>query len=530
MNLTDKDIEFLAKKGISAEDVKDQIFKISSGVNVSSIVRSASIDDGILIFNEAEKEASIERWESYLSKKPSIVHFIPASGRANRFLRNLNEFLKSDKTEPTTNFEKNFFNHLPSFAFYNELNKFFMALDKKDVQELLEEKQYKRIVEYMLTEKGLNYLSCPISMFKFHTDKSKRFVSIQKYLPKKIQKYYASFEETRTPIQETLIECAMISGKSKEVNVCFTVDEQHKEMVKDYVGDFKLPIEKKLGVNFSVVLQTQSPATDSIMLTKSGGMPCRDANGNLILKQSGHGALLENMNSLKNDLVFIKNIDNQSPDSLKKQVVEYRKLMGGLLLQLQKFISKFIKLLDKGDVPDDKLIEIINFVENVLNVKRDKILLMPREEQYEYLKTKLNRPLRVCGMVKNEEEKGGVPCWVNNADGTTSLQIVDYYQIAGNAEYEKLFVSSTHFNPVDMVCCITDYKGKKFDLNKFSNPDEYMLLPKRSYGPDAIRLERAGLWNGGMSDWNTVFVEIPIKNFNPVKRINDLLRYEHQNT
>ena len=229
-------------------------------------------------------------------------------------------------------------------------------------------------------------------------------------------------------------------------------------------------------------------------------------------------------------MVFIKNIDNQSPDSLKKQVVEYRKLMGGALIQLQKSISKFIKLLDKGDVADDKLIEIINFVENVLNVKKDKILLMPREEQYVYLKNKLNRPLRVCGMVKNEEEKGGVPCWVKNADGTTSLQIVDYYQIAGNAEYEKLFVSSTHFNPVDMVCCITDYKGKKFDLNKFSNPNEYMLLPKRSYGPDAIRLERAGLWNGGMSDWNTVFVEIPIKNFNPVKRINDLLRYEHQNT
>ena len=530
MNLTEIDIEFLAKKGISVENVTEQISKISSGVKMPNIIRTASIDDGIMIITDAEKETLINRWETYLSKKPSVVSFIPASGRAHRFLRNLNEFLKSDKTEPTTNFEKNFFNHLPSFAFYNELNKFFMALDKKDVQELLEEKQYKRIVEYMLTEKGLNYLSCPISMFKFHTDKSKRFVSIQKYLPKKIQKYYASFEETRTPIQETLIECAMLSGKNKEINVCFTVDEQHKELIQDYIADFKLPIEKKLGVNFSVVLQVQNPATDSIMLTKSSGVPCRNENGHLVLKQSGHGALLENMNSLKNDLVFIKNIDNQSPDSLKKQVVEYRKMMGGVLLHSQKYINKFIKLLDKGDVPDDKLIEIINFVENVLNVKRDKILLMPREEQYEYLKNKLNRPLRVCGMVKNEEEKGGMPCWVKNADGTISLQIVDYYQIAGNAEYEKLFISSTHFNPVDMVCCITDYKGRKFDLNKYSNPQEYMLLPKQRNGQETTKMERAGLWNGGMSDWNTIFVEIPIKNFNPVKRINDLLRYEHQNT
>ncbi|MBR2369813.1 MAG: DUF4301 family protein [Paludibacteraceae bacterium] len=529
MNLTELDIEFLAQKGISAEEVKDQMVKISKGVNVPNIIRTASIDDGILIYNDSEKENYINRWESYLSKKSSVVHFIPASGRANRFLRNLNNFLKSDKTEPTTNFEKNFFKHLPSFAFYNELNKFFMALDKKDVQELLEEGQYKRIVDYMLTEKGLNYLKYPVSMFKFHTDKSKRFVSIQKYLPKKIQKYYASFEDTRTPIQETLIECAMLSGKNKEVNVCFTVNDEHKEMIQDYIRDFKLPIEKKLGVNFSVILQTQSHATDAIMLTKTGA-PCRNEHGNLVLKQAGHGALLENMNSLKNDLVFIKNIDNQSPDILKKQVVEYRKMMGGILINCQKSISKFLRLLDKGDVPDDQLIEIINFVENVLNVKRDKILLMAREEQYEYLRNKLNRPLRVCGMVKNEEEVGGMPCWVKNSDGTISLQIIDFYQITGNTEYEKLFISSTHFNPVDMVCYIADYKGRKFDLNKYSNPDEYMLLPKRSAGQEAIRLERAGLWNGGMSDWNTIFVEIPIKNFNPVKRINDLLRHEHQNT
>ena len=529
MNLTEIDIEFLAKKGISSAEVEDQIAKISKGVNVPNIIRTASLDDGILIFNDSEKENFINRWEAYLAKKPSIVHFIPASGRANRFLRNLHNFLKSDKTEPTTNFEKNFFNHLPSFAFYNELNKFFMALDKKDVQELLEEKKYKRIVEYMLTEKGLNYLTYPVAMFKFHTDKSKRFVSIQKYLPKKIQKYYASFEDTRTPIQETLIECAMLSGKNKEVNVCFTVNEEHKEMIQDYIRDFKMPIEKKLGVSFSVVLQIQNHSTDTVMLTKTG-FPCRNEHGQLILKQAGHGALLENLNSLKNDLVFIKNIDNQAPDSLKKQVVEYRKLMGGVLIHSQKLISKFIKLLDKGDVPDDQLIEIINFVENVLNVKREKILLMPRDEQYEYLKNKLNRPLRVCGMVKNEEENGGMPCWVKNADGTTSLQIVDYYQIAGNADYEKQFIASTHFNPVDMVCYITDYKGRKFDLNKYSNPEEYMLLPKNRNGQPTTKMERAGLWNGGMSDWNTIFVEIPIKNFNPVKRINDLLRHEHQNT
>lgn len=530
MNFTEIDIEFLNKKGISVAEVEEQIAKISKGVNMPDILRTASIDDGIFIYNASERENFVNRWETYLSKKPSIVHFIPASGRANRFLRNLNKFLKSDKTAPTTNFEKNFFKHLPSFAFYNELNKFFMALDKKDVQELLEEGQYKRIVDYMLTEKGLNYLSFPVSMFKFHTDKSKRFVSIQKYLPKKIQKYYASFEDTRTPIQETLIECAMTSGtKGGEVNVCFTVNDEHKEMIQDYIRDFKIPIEKKLGVNFSAILQTQSHSTDTVLITTKG-VPLRNEHGQLLLKQSGHGALLSNLNLLKNDFVFIKNIDNEAPDILKKQVVEYRKMMGGILIETQKYVSRYLKLLDKGEVPDDKLIEIINFVENILNVKRDRILLMPRNEQYEYLKTKLNRPLRVCGMVKNEEEKGGMPCWVKNSDGTTSLQIVDYYQIAGNEDYEKQFIASTHFNPVDMVCYISDYKGKKFDLNQFSDSDAYMLIQKERCGQDTIRMERSGLWNGGMANWNTIFVEIPIKNFNPVKIINDLLRHEHQNT
>jgi len=187
-------------------------------------------------------------------------------------------------------------------------------------------------------------------------------------------------------------------------------------------------------------------------------------------------------------------------------------------------------LFDKDEMPDDKLIEAINYVENTLNVKRDNILRLTRQEQVDYLKSKLNRPLRVCGMVKNEEEQGGMPCWVKNDDGTISLQIIEYYQIYDNPTLMNLFNSSTHFNPVDIVCSMVDYKGKKIDLTQYADKKSAMVYNKNIEGQAVKVMELPGLWNGGMADWNTIFVEVPIKTFNPVKTVNDLLRHEHQNT
>lgn len=527
---TEEDKQYIKSLGHTLESVEEQLSIFKKGVPVPNFLRTATIDDGIQIYTNAEIDAYAAAWDSYLEKGKPIAHFIPASGFAGRFFRDLINFLNAPYDEPQTNFEKNFFKHLPSFAFFGELNKFCLATEKEDLQELLKDGKYKLIVEYILTEKGLNFCSLPSALFKFHTDKSHRFVVIQKYLPKKIVKYYGSFEDTRTPIQESLIESAMVSGvKGGTVNVCFTVRKEHKEVIQDYVREFKYPIEKKLGLSFFVTLPCQKTNTDTIVVTPDN-LPFRDANGNIMFQQAGHGALLQNLNSLPADVVFIKNIDNEAPDSLKKLTSHYKKALGGILLANQKIISRFLRLFDKDEMPDDKLIEAINYVENTLNVKRDNILRLTRQEQVDYLKSKLNRPLRVCGMVKNEEEQGGMPCWVKNDDGTISLQIIEYYQIYDNPTLMNLFNSSTHFNPVDIVCSMVDYKGKKIDLTQYADKKSAMVYNKNIEGQAVKVMELPGLWNGGMADWNTIFVEVPIKTFNPVKTVNDLLRHEHQNT
>lgn len=529
-SLSKEDISKLKKAGISPDDVENQYKVLTSKVKAPELVRTATLDDGIQIYTKAEEDAFQELWKAFLEKDKSIYHFIPASGNACRFFKDLYAFLKAPYVTPQTNFEKNFFKHLSSFAFYNELNRLCIEKEGKEVNDLMEVGKFKLIVEYLLTDKGLNYSQLPHALFKFHTDKSMTFASMAKYLPKKFFKYYSSWENTRTPIQESLIESAMVSGKKGGiVNVCYTIQKQDREIIQDYVREFKQPIEKKFGVQFYVTLPIQSTETDTVSINEKGEL-LRDAEGNICHKPSGHGALFQNLNQTPADVIFIKNIDNEAADSLKKLTAGYKRMLGGVLIFHYKQVKKFLRMLDKDDVPDDKLIEIINFVENFLNVKRQNILRLPRQEQIDFLRTKLNRPIRVCGMVKNEDEQGGMPCWVKNPDGTVSLQIVEYYEVSENPELLKMFNSCTHFNPVDMVCCVTDYKGKKFDLSKYADPDAWILCNKQNADGTSIRhLDRPGLWNGCMVDWNTIFVEVPIKTFNPVKNINDLLRQEHQN-
>lgn len=523
------DLASFEEKEISVDFIKKQLSILQKGVSVIDIQRIATLDDGISVLEEKEEESYVSLWNSFLEKGKQVVHFIPASGTASRLFRSLYNFWDADYSEPQTNCEKNFFKHLSSFAFYGELNLICVEKEKKDIQDLIEEKQYKLILEYMLTDKGANYSSLPNALFKFHTDKSKKFAAIRKYLPKKLARYYNSFENTRTPIQENLVESAMVSGLKKgAVNVHFTVNQEHKEIIEDYIREFKEPIEKKLGVDFEVILSNQKTSTDTVMLTENNEL-YRDENGKVVFRTAGHGALIDNLNGIQADIVFIKNIDNVVPDAMKKMTSHYKKMLGGILIDTQKKITKYIKLIDKGDLASDKLIEIVNFVENDLNVKHPNILKLEREEQLVYLKQKLNRPLRVCGMVKKEEEHGGEPFWVKNEDGTVSLQIVEFYQVNNSSENLALFDKATHFNPVDIVCSLVDYKGKKFDLTKYVDKKACMLSKKIMNGVEVRRLDFPGLWNGGMANWNTIFIEVPVKTFNPVKTINDLLRYEHQN-
>ncbi len=528
MTLSDKDLELLRLKGIDSEVIEHQIELLSNPAPVPSLVRTASLGDGILLLDEKEIDAYVAVWDAYLHRaKRDVTHFIPASGHANRFFRDLYIFLRADRKEPQTNFEKNFFKHLPSFAFYTELNKCCVEVTGKDIDALLSGGDYKTIVRLMLTESGLNYQALPTALFKFHTDQSHR---LQKFLPKKLASYYSSFEDIRTPLQETMYESAMVSGvKGGTINVSYSVRPEYRDEIRTFLRDFKLPIEKKMGVTINVTLPVQEVTTDSIVL-QADGEPCRDKRGNLIFHPAGHGTLLEAFNALKGNVIFLKNIDNATPDPLKKLSVRYKKMLAGVMVNTQKRINRFMRMLEKEDIPDDQLIEIIHFVENWLNVKRANILRMPREEQIAYLKEKMNRPLRVCGVVKNEEEQGGAPCWVAASDGTVSLQMVEYYQINKDADKCRLFDQSSHFNPVDMVCYVNDYKGKRFDFMQYADRQAYMILSKEIDGNDVKHLEQPGLWNGGMANWNTILVEVPVKTFNPVKNINDLLRHEHQNT
>ncbi len=528
MTLSEKDVAFLQSNGIEKEAVEKQITCLKASLPVPALLRSAKLDDGILYCNDKETEAYVGIWNAYLNRaKRDISHFTPASGESNRFLRDLKKFLNSDSNFPRTNFEKNFFKHLRSFAFFNELNACCLDTTGLDVDHLIEAGHYKTIVRLMISEDGLNMDNIPTALFKFHTDQSHR---LQKFLPKKIASYYNSFEDIRTPLQEIMYEGAMVSGvRGNTLNMCYTVQAKYRDMIRDFLRAYKTPIEKKMGVSVAITLPIQPEASNTIALAENNKL-LRDEKGNLLLQQAGHGTLLPLLNDLRGNVIFIKNIDNATPDSLKKLSVRYKKMLAGIMVDTQKKINKYMRLLEKEDIPDDKLIEIIHFVENILNVKRANILRLPKEEQIDYLRSKLNRPLRVCGVVTNEDEQGGVPCWVTNADGTTSLQMIEYHQIANNPEKLKIFESSTHFNPVDMVCYVNDYKGKRFDFTQFADQDAYMVLCKEIDGKKVKVLEQPGLWNGGMANWNTILVEVPIKTFNPVKTINDLLRHEHQNT
>lgn len=525
-----EDLEELKSRGVNEDMIKEQMNAFDGKFSRPDVVRTASLEDGIQLYSKVDEDAYIDAWDAFIGKGKSVYHFIPASGEADRFLRELFSFLKAPYVTPRTNFEKNFFKHLQSFAFFNELNKLCIDREDKEVSDLMEIGKFKLIVEYLLTEKGLNYAEMPNALFKFHSDSSKSFMAMAKYLPKKIVKYYSSWEDTRTPIQESLIESAMVSGvKGSTVNVCYTVKVNERDAIQDFVREFKIPIEKKFGVQLYITLPVQQPSTDTISLS-ADGKPLRDEEGKILLRPSGHGAVFNSFNSLSADVIFVKNLDNEAPDSLKKLTVRYKRMLGGVLVNNHKTIKKYLRLLDKDEIPDDKLIEIINYVENTLNVKRENILRLKHSEQVEYLKSKLNRPLRVCGMVRNEDEQGGVPCWVKNSDGTVSLQIVEYYQAYDNPDKLKIFNGSTHFNPVDMVCYVADWKEKKFDLTKYADAKAWVPYNKVCASGDTVRrLDRPGLWNGCMADWNTIFVEVPIKTFNPVKSINDLLRQEHQN-
>ena len=407
---------------------------------------------------------------------------------------------------PKLNSKKTFFEQIEKFAFYNDLNAACEKAFEKNIPALMAEGDYKAVVAALLEAAGLNYGALPKGLLKFHR-----------------------YEDgSRTPLEEHLVEGALYAAnKNGKVNVHFTVSPEHRRLFENLVADKAVVYAKKYGVDYNVTFSEQKPCTDTIAADMNN-QPFRD-NGKLLFRPGGHGALIENLNDLDADIIFIKNIDNVVPDKLKGDTVLYKKLIAGVLVALQQKAFAYLELLDSGRYTHEQVLEILQFLQKKLFCKNPETKNLEDAELVLYLKEKLNRPMRVCGMVKNVGEPGGGPFLAYNSDGTISLQILESSQIdMDDPEKKEMFEKGTHFNPVDLVCAVRDYKGHKFNLVNFVDKATGFISYKSKNGKDLKALELPGLWNGAMSDWNTVFVEVSLSTFNPVKTVNDLLREQHQ--
>ncbi|MBQ8225462.1 MAG: DUF4301 family protein [Bacteroides sp.] len=505
--ITPQDKELLAKKGISEEQIADQLASFEKGFPFLKLSAAASVGNGILAPDAEAQKKYLDAWEAYTQTDKTVVKFVPASGAASRMFKNLFEFLGADYDVPQTAFEKTFFEKIEKFAFYADLNEACRKNnDGKDIPALIAAGNYKAVVAALLEAAGLNYGALPKGLLKFH-------------------KYE---DGSRTPLEEHLVEGALYaSNKNGKVNVHFTVSPEHRALFQALVEAKASAYAKRYGVEYNISFSEQKPSTDTVAADMEN-KPFRD-NGKLLFRPGGHGALIENLNDLDADIIFIKNIDNVVPDKLKGDTVLYKKLIAGVLVALQQKAYAYLNLLDSGKYTHDQLMEILQFLQKNLYCKNPDVKDLEDAELVIYMKKKLNRPMRVCGMVKNVGEPGGGPFLAYNSDGTISLQILESSQIDMNdPEKKEMFEKGTHFNPVDLVCAVKDYKGNKFDLVKYVDKATGFISYKSKNGKDLKALELPGLWNGAMSDWSTVFVEVSLTTFNPVKTVNDLLREQHQ--
>ena len=500
MNLSEKDLKQIAQRGISEKQIEIQLDEFRTGFPFLRLEAAAAVGRGIIAPSEIERNTFVKAWESYKAEGRRIVKFVPASGAASRMFKNLFAFVDADYDVPTTDFEKKYFNEIEHFAFFEALDEVCLKNLGKGVKALMAEGQYKAVAAQMLKPEGLNYGQLPKGMLLFH-------------------KYE---EGARTPMEEHLVEGALYAASKGEAHVHFTVSHEHMDFFRNKVAEKSNGFANKYGVKYDISFSEQKPSTDTIAANPDN-TPFREADGSLLFRPGGHGALIENLNEIDADVIFIKNIDNVVPDRLKPETVEWKQVIAGVLVTLQKQAFDYLRILDAG-ASDAELAEIADFVKKCLCID-------PKGNKVDaaYLRSKLDRPMRVCGVVKNVGEPGGGPFLTYNQDGTVSLQILESSQIdTKNEEYMKMFTQGTHFNPVDLVCAVKDYKGNAYNLPDFVDKTTGFISSKSKGGKELKALELPGLWNGAMSNWSTVFVEVPLGTFNPVKTVNDLLREQHQ--
>ena len=473
-----EDLQQIEQHGLTQAQVEQQIENFRKGFPYLKIVRAAAAGDGVLVMID-EQIAQAEARYNDVAANIKVVKFVPASGAATRMFKELFEYVNDDKRTPGID---KLLDNIEKFAFWPELSKYIMP-DSPD-EEIVES----------IVKTGLCYGSKPKGLVTFHS--------------------YP--EGNRKAVEEHLVEGALYARSGDEVYIHFTVSSEHMGGFWDVLGATQPYYEERFGVKYNVSFSVQKPSTDTIAVNPDN-TPFRTDDGKLLFRPAGHGALIENLNDIDADIIFVKNIDNVTTDERRGDTVKYKKALAGLLLELQEQAFEYLKVLEVGGAD---LEPIAKFVEEKLCVK------LPEDYNTELLKAVLNRPIRVCGVVRNQGEPGGGPFWVSSADGTESLQIAESSQIAPVDMH--LIQSATHFNPVDLVCGVKDSRGRKFDLTKYTDPETGFISSKSSGGRDLRAQELPGLWNGAMANWNTVLVEVPITTFSPVKVVQDLLRPEHQ--
>jgi hypothetical protein len=518
LRLTAGDIEQIRARGSTPARIMAQIEMFRKGFPYTRLLRPCTVGDGIHMLRQSDIRRLADVYTA-ASLEGRAMKFVPASGAATRMLKALlsvhsrygtseehKVLLDPDSSDPDVKTCTGFILGISQFAFYEDLKK-AMARDGLNMDSLMSSGSYGDIITYALTAKGLNLADTPKGLIKFH-----RYPDV-----------------SRTSFEEHLVEgAAYVRDRTGRVRLHFTVSQEHEEAFRDHLGKVRKYYEKG-GVTFDVQFSVQKPSTDTIAVDLDN-RPFRDTDGSLVFRPGGHGALLENLNELKGDIVFVKNIDNVVPDRLKEEVYTYKKALGGYLVQLQDRIFSYLKRIRSGDDDKRMLKEAIDFSsEQLCTSPAERSSTMSKKEMVDFLTSTLNRPLRVCGMVRNVGEPGGGPFWVDQGDKRPSLQIVESSQVdMGSKDQEGIWKSATHFNPVDLVCGVRGVDGSPFDLRRFTDPDTGLISTKSKDGRELKALELPGLWNGAMANWITVFVEVPLATFAPVKTIVDLLREEHQ--
>ena len=475
---TQEEIRQIEAHGLTVAQVEKQIENFRAGFPSLPIVRAAACGDGIRKFNEEEIANILAHYDAE-SSKIRCVKFVPASGAATRMFKELFEYVNDDKR--TAGIDK-LITNLEKFAFFAELAKYLNPqIDDKDV------------VRNIIVD-GLCYGSKPKGLVTFHAYK----------------------EGVRKPVEEHLVEAALYASNGERAAIHFTVSPEHKEGFLALLEERQSYYEKKFDIKYDVSFSEQSPATDTIAVNLDN-TPFRTDDGKLLFRPAGHGALISNLDKLDADIIFVKNIDNVTTDERKPDTVTFKKVLAGELLRLQARTFDLLKAFAAGE---DKSAEAISFLRDELCCR------LPENASRELIIETLDRPIRVCGMVKNEGEPGGGPFWVRDEKGREQLQIAESSQIA--PEDMHLMKEATHFNPVDLVCGVKRYDGTKYDLTRYTDPKTGFISSKSAGGRELSAQELPGLWNGAMANWNTIFVEVPISTFSPVKVVQDLLRPEHQ--